>query len=86
MLSRCSLGNSVGNLNSKNGVKRWLNFPTKISRLWPAPLILEIQEPELTHVAYSLNAILEAMDNIDIPCLNAVEPLPIILPERSVGT
>ena len=46
---------------------------------------LEIQEPELTHVAYSLNAILEAMDNIDIPCLNAVEPLPIILPERSVG-
>lgn len=47
---------------------------------------LEIQEPELTHVAYSLNAILEAMDNIDIPCLNAVEPLPIILPERSVGT
>ena len=46
---------------------------------------LEIQEPELTHVAYSLNAILEAMDNIDIPSLNAVEPLPIILPERSVG-
>lgn len=46
---------------------------------------LEIQEPELTQVAYSLNAILEAMDNIDIPGLNNVEPLPIILPEGSVG-
>jgi Asp-tRNA(Asn)/Glu-tRNA(Gln) amidotransferase C subunit len=46
---------------------------------------LEIREPELTHVAHSLNAILEAMDNIDIPGLNAVEPLPIILPESSTG-
>ncbi|MDA0734110.1 MAG: hypothetical protein O2909_06480 [Chloroflexi bacterium] len=46
---------------------------------------LNIQEPELTQVAYSLNAILEAMDQIDIPGLNSVEPLPIILPEGSVG-
>lgn len=46
---------------------------------------LDIQEPELTQVAYSLNAILEAMDQIDIPGLNSVEPLPIILPEGSVG-
>jgi hypothetical protein len=46
---------------------------------------LEIKEPELTHVAYSLNAILEAMNNIDIPGLNSVEPLPIILPEESLG-
>lgn len=46
---------------------------------------LDIQEPELTQVAYSLNAILEGMDQIDIPGLNSVEPLPIILPEGSVG-
>ncbi len=46
---------------------------------------LDIQEPELTQVAYSLNAILEAMDKIDIPGLNSVEPLPIILPEGNIG-
>ena len=46
---------------------------------------LNIQEPELTQVAYSLNAILEGMDQIEIPGLNSVEPLPIILPEDSVG-
>ena len=41
---------------------------------------LDIQEPELTEVAYSLNAILEMMDEIDVPGVNAVEPLPLILP------
>ena len=46
---------------------------------------LDIQEPELTQVAYSLNAILEGMDQINIPGLNSVEPLPIILPEGRVG-
>ncbi len=46
---------------------------------------LDIQEPELTQVAYSLNAILQAMDKIDIPGLNSVEPLPIILPEHNVA-
>ncbi len=46
---------------------------------------LDIQEPELTQVAYSLNAILQAMDKIDIPGLNSVEPLPIILPEHHVA-
>ena len=44
---------------------------------------LDIQEPDLTHVANSLNAILVAMDEIDIPGLNAVEPLPIIPPDAS---
>ena len=42
---------------------------------------LDIQEPELTQVAYSLNAILESMAAIEAPGLNAVEPLPLILPE-----
>ena len=42
---------------------------------------LDIQEPELTQVAYSLNAILEAMAAIEAPGLNAVEPLPLILTE-----
>ena len=41
---------------------------------------LEIQEPDLSQVAYSLNAMLEAMDEIDLPGLNSVEPLPIIPP------
>ena len=41
---------------------------------------LEIQEPELTEVAHSLNALLEALDEINPPGLDQVEPLPIILP------
>ena len=45
---------------------------------------LEIEEPELTQVAYSLNALLEAMAAIEVPNMNAVEPLPLILPEPEV--
>jgi Asp-tRNA(Asn)/Glu-tRNA(Gln) amidotransferase C subunit len=45
---------------------------------------LDIQEPELTEVAYSLNAILEMMDEIEVPGVNAVEPLPLILPQGEV--
>ena len=41
---------------------------------------LEIKDPELTEVTYSLNAILEALDEINPPGLADVEPLPIILP------
>ena len=40
---------------------------------------IEIGEPELTEVIYSLNAILEAMANIDIAGLNAQKPLPTII-------
>ena len=43
---------------------------------------LEIQDPELTEVTYSLNALLEALDGINPPGLAEVEPLPIILPPR----
>ncbi|MDP6073018.1 MAG: hypothetical protein QGG34_15930 [SAR202 cluster bacterium] len=39
---------------------------------------LNIDDPELTDVNYSLNAMLEAMDAIDVPGVNAVEPLAII--------
>jgi Asp-tRNA(Asn)/Glu-tRNA(Gln) amidotransferase C subunit len=45
---------------------------------------LDIQEPELTEVAHSLNAILEMMDEIDLPGVNAVEPLPLIFPQGEV--
>ena len=45
---------------------------------------LDIQEPELTQVGYSLNAILEAMANIDVPGANGVEPLPLILANQGV--
>ena len=41
---------------------------------------LDIQAPELTEVMYSLNALLEALDQINPPGLDSVEPLPIILP------
>ena len=41
---------------------------------------LDIQESDITDIGHSLNAILEAMDEIDIPGLNDVEPLPIIVP------
>ena len=43
---------------------------------------LEIQDPELTEVTYSLNALLEALDEINPPGLESVEPLPIILPPK----
>jgi hypothetical protein len=45
---------------------------------------LNIQEPELSQVTYSLNAILELMEEIDVPEVNSVEPLPIILPQEEV--
>ena len=41
---------------------------------------LEIQDPELTEVTYSLNALLEALDAVNPPGLENVEALPIILP------
>ena len=41
---------------------------------------LDIQDPELTEVMYSLNALLESLDAINPQGLNDVEPLPIILP------
>ena len=45
---------------------------------------LDIQETELTEVAHSLNAILDMMDEIELPGVNAVEPLPLILPVGEV--
>jgi len=41
---------------------------------------LEIQDPDLTEVTYSLNALLESLDKINPPGLDSVEPMPIILP------
>ena len=41
---------------------------------------LEIQDPDLTEVTYSLNALLESLDKINPPGLDSVEPIPIILP------
>ena len=46
---------------------------------------LDIQEPELTEVMYSLNALLEALDQINPPGLDSVEPLPIILPPAELA-
>ena len=41
---------------------------------------IEIPPELLTEVGYSLNAILDALDQIEVPDLDRVEPLPIILP------
>ena len=43
---------------------------------------LVIEEPDLTEVMYSLNAQLEALDAINPPGLDEVEPLPIIIPPQ----
>jgi hypothetical protein len=40
---------------------------------------LEIQDPDLTEVTYSLNALLESLDKINPPGLDSVEPMPIIM-------
>ena len=43
---------------------------------------LDIEDPELTEVMYSLNALLESLDAINPPGWEAVEPLPIIIPPQ----
>ena len=44
---------------------------------------LDIQDPELTEVTYNINALLQALDAIEAPGLDAIEPLPIVLPPSS---
>ena len=43
---------------------------------------LDIQDTDLSEVTEVLNAIIEAIDDIDVPGLESVEPLPIILPKE----
>ena len=40
---------------------------------------LNIEEPDLTEVTHSINAILDSMDAINVPEANLVEPIPILL-------
>jgi hypothetical protein len=44
---------------------------------------LDIQDTDLSEVTEVLNAIIEAIDDIDVPGLESVEPLPIILPKEA---
>ena len=44
---------------------------------------VEIPVHLITEVGYSLNGLLEALGGIEIPGLDAVEPLPIITPTKS---
>ena len=37
----------------------------------------------LAEVGYSLNGVLEALERIDVPGLDEVEPLPIVIPPTS---
>jgi hypothetical protein len=41
---------------------------------------ISIPQHLVTEVGYSLNGLLEALDSIDMPGLDAVEPLPIVIP------
>ena len=41
---------------------------------------LNIEDPDLTEVTHSINAILDSMDAINLPEANLVEPIPIQLP------
>ena len=40
---------------------------------------LNIEEPNLTEVTHSINAILDSMAAINLPETNLVEPIPILL-------
>ena len=40
---------------------------------------LNIEEPDLTEVTHSINAILDSMDAINLPEANLGEPIPILL-------
>ena len=40
---------------------------------------LNIEDPDLTEVTHSINAILDSMDAINLPEANLVEPIPILL-------
>jgi len=42
---------------------------------------LEIQDPELTEVTFSLNVLLQALDALNPPGLEHIEPLTMFLPE-----
>ena len=42
---------------------------------------LQIEEPELTEVSHSINAILDSMAEINLPETNLIEPIPILIPE-----
>ena len=44
---------------------------------------LDIQDTDLSEVTEVLNAIIESIDDIDVPGLESVEPLPIILPKEA---
>lgn len=42
-----------------------------------------IPDSLITEVGYSLNGLLEALDLIDTPGLDEIEPLPIVIPSSS---
>ena len=42
---------------------------------------LQIEEPELTEVTHSINAILDSIAEINLPETNSIEPIPILIPE-----
>ena len=43
---------------------------------------LDIDDPHLAQLTYSLNALLNALDDINIQGLDDVESLPLIFPQR----
>ena len=46
---------------------------------------VEIPESLLTEVGYSLNGLLETLENISVPDWEQMEPLPVVLPHNLAG-
>ena len=46
---------------------------------------VKIPEHLLTEVGYSLNGLLETLENISVPDLEQLEPLPVVLPHDVAG-
>ncbi len=46
---------------------------------------VEIPEHLLPEVGYSLNGLLETLENISVPDWEQIEPLPIVLPHERSG-
>jgi len=44
---------------------------------------IAIPDSLVTEVGYSLNGLLEALENIEVPGMDEVEPLPIVVPPSS---
>ena len=64
------------------GGKKMAELSNEDIRVLGRAVGLDIGDDEVSHVTHSLNAIIEGIDEIEVPGMNDVEPLPIILPPK----